>query len=846
MRGFSIALTVVLAAVASIANTALAQSRSTCEAYLASNRSPAGLPSVSGPGTTQRSTLLADSTSKLVVIGSRYYTVTIPAAFYTAATPVVIFDLPGTGGYPEASWNDWHTSTAARGYAHISLMWGGGTMTADTDTQIYANLKQMIADVGASCPIASARKWLMGFSVGSAFSFAVMIRDVADQKKFYGQIAISGAAIGPMTTGRDLMHPTVEANRANTTAVAGTKSWMYCGAVDFDHVWSMCTEMPNGEAFVNTHGGVATLYQDPTGTHNSLPTSPAGYNQMFDFLVATAATPCVAGTYSTTGNAPCTSASAGNFVAASGAMMQTPCAIGSYQANTGASACLAASAGSFVANTGATAQTLCAAGSYTANPAASSCSLAGLGFFVASTGAVAQTACATGFTTLSQGATACTAITYTVTPSAGANGTISPASTQTVNSGATLSFTIIPTSGYSATVGGTCGGALSGAIYTTVAVTANCTVAASFTLIPVVSTPQIITFGAAPSLTIGSTAQLSASGGASGNAITFSTMTTSICTVSGNNGATVTAISAGTCTVTANQAGSANFAAATPVNSSFVINAIPSIGSFTAQINAALNTTIVSNSISVSGLSSATAISLSSALSSGSSSGGSSGGSSTNAAYSIGCTTTFITLPATITNGQTVCMRLTTGANSGDTTSATLTIGSANLTFSVTTLNPQAQNRYRIYIPSTGGHLFTTDKNEYDVLIKLTSSYLDEGIDHKIFLQSVTKNNQTTVPYYRLYIKSVRQHFWTTDANEYSVLRAQTTFFGDEGIDGYLFLSTGVTGAVPLYRLALANTAVHHWTIDKNEYDFLVKTGAWIGEGALGNPSGVTGYVIPK
>jgi Repeat of unknown function (DUF5648)/Divergent InlB B-repeat domain len=829
MRKYSVIGIFLLGLLLGAPTALFAQSRSTCEAYLASNRSPAGLPAVSGPGASQRSTLLADSTSKLVIIGSRYYTITIPAAFYAATTPVVIFDLPGTGGYPEASWNDWHTSTAARGYAHVSLMWGGGTMTADTDTQIYTNLKQMISDVGASCPIASARKWLMGFSVGSAYSFAIMIRDVADQKKFYGQIALSGAAIGPMTTGRDLMHPTVEANRANVNAVTGTKSWMYCGALDFDHVWSMCTEMPNGETFVNTHGGTATLYQDPTGTHNSLPTSPAGYNQMFDFLVA-AATPCSAGTYSATGNTPCTNASAGNFVAAGGATAQTACAIGSFQPSAGASACTLASAGSYVGTSGATAQIQCAAGSFASNTGSSSCTLASVGFFVPLSGATAQTPCATGTSSTVSGATACAAIIYTVTPSATTNGSISPATPQAVNSGASISLNVTANVGYTAAVSGTCGGTLNGSTYTTNLISANCTIVATFTLIPVVLTPQVIIFGATPLLAAGGTAQLSASGGASGNPISFSSTTTSVCTVSGT---TVTGISAGACTIVANQAGSVSHAAAAAVTLILNVTASPTLANFSSQSNVALNTVIVSNTVSISGLSTPTTIALNST-------------SSTSAAYSIGCTSVFSSQPSTVSAGQNVCMRVTSGANSGDITTASLTVGTSTLTFSVTTANPEAQNRYRIYIPSTGGHLFTTDKNEYEVLIKLSTSYVDEGIDHKIFLQSVTKNNQKTVPYYRLYIKTVRQHFWTTDANEYNVLRAQTAFFGDEAIDGYLFLSAGVNGAVPLYRLALANTAIHHWTIDKNEYDFLVKTGTWIGEGAPGNPIGVTGYVLPK
>jgi hypothetical protein len=72
--------------------------------------------------------------------------------------------------------------------------------------------------------------------------------------------------------------------------------------------------------------------------------------------------------------------------------------------------------------------------------------------------------------------------TYKVTPSAGANGTISPNTAQTVNYNGTTSFTITPKAGYSTVMGGTCGGTLNGNIYTTNPVTANCTVTASFLL----------------------------------------------------------------------------------------------------------------------------------------------------------------------------------------------------------------------------------------------------------------------------------------------------------------------------------------------------------------------------
>ncbi len=70
--------------------------------------------------------------------------------------------------------------------------------------------------------------------------------------------------------------------------------------------------------------------------------------------------------------------------------------------------------------------------------------------------------------------------THTVTPSAGANGSISPSTPQTVTDGSTTQFTVTPNSGYAPSVAGTCGGTLNGTVYTTNPITSDCTVIASF------------------------------------------------------------------------------------------------------------------------------------------------------------------------------------------------------------------------------------------------------------------------------------------------------------------------------------------------------------------------------
>ncbi|MCI4627210.1 MAG: hypothetical protein L3V56_14795, partial [Candidatus Magnetoovum sp. WYHC-5] len=59
-----------------------------------------------------------------------------------------------------------------------------------------------------------------------------------------------------------------------------------------------------------------------------------------------------------------------------------------------------------------------------------------------------------------------TGTTYTVTPSAGTGGTITPSTPQTVTSGLTTQFTVTPNSGYNVNTVSGCSDSLSGTTYT--------------------------------------------------------------------------------------------------------------------------------------------------------------------------------------------------------------------------------------------------------------------------------------------------------------------------------------------------------------------------------------------
>ena len=92
------------------------------------------------------------------------------------------------------------------------------------------------------------------------------------------------------------------------------------------------------------------------------------------------------------------------------------------------------------------------------------------------------------------------------------------------------------------------------------------------------SQSQIITFGALSNQALGTAPFTLSATASSGLAVSFASTTPAVCTVFGT---TATLVNVGTCTIQATQAGNANYAAATPVNQSFQVNA----ASFTLTSN---------------------------------------------------------------------------------------------------------------------------------------------------------------------------------------------------------------------------------------------------------------------
>jgi hypothetical protein len=95
---------------------------------------------------------------------------------------------------------------------------------------------------------------------------------------------------------------------------------------------------------------------------------------------------------------------------------------------------------------------------------------------------------------------------------------------------------------------------------------------------------QTITFTSTPvSPAIGGSYTVTATGGGSGNPVTFTSATPAICTVSGS---TVNFVGVGTCTINANQAGDANYDAAAQTPQTFIVaKATPTISTMASPGN---------------------------------------------------------------------------------------------------------------------------------------------------------------------------------------------------------------------------------------------------------------------
>ena len=207
-----------------------------------------------------------------------------------------------------------------------------------------------------------------------------------------------------------------------------------------------------------------------------------------------------------------------------------------------------------------------------------------------------------------------------------------------------------------------------------------------FQPVNLLATPQTIAFGANPgpvTYAPAGTFTVSATGGASGNAVIFSiSTTTSVCSVSG---ATVTILSVGNCTVAADQAGNSTYSSAPQVTQSITIN---KANQATLSATSTLTTLNINQTATLSAV------------------GGSGTGAVTFASNNANCTVTaVITLTAAAAGGCIIVASKAADTNYNVATSAGLAI-TTNLIAQTITFNPPASVTVGdppITVAATGG-----------------------------------------------------------------------------------------------------------------------------------------------
>ena len=124
---------------------------------------------------------------------------------------------------------------------------------------------------------------------------------------------------------------------------------------------------------------------------------------------------------------------------------------------------------------------------------------------------------------------------------------------------------------------------------------------------------------------------------------------------------------------------------------------------------------------------------------------------------------------------------------------------------------------YRLYNKWTHEHLFTTDKNEYDMLV--AAGWTAEGSAGKVAI----KQGKGV---YRLYNPTTGEHHYTTKEDE--VAACVKVGWVNEGIHFYSVQN----GDVPVYSMynPYEKKFYHHYTSDPDEIARMVKAG-WINEG---------------
>jgi hypothetical protein len=276
-------------------------SLATCQVWIQANHSL----EYSNHGCEEHADILASVENMgggVIPVGdNRFFIIWFPEDWNQLPNKKVIVALHGSGGCAEVNYRWWTELVAERGYAVASLQYAEedsstGELIFDDSAQIYENLRTMLGELQAHCPIRDVPVVLHGFSRGSARTFEIAMLDRADEGMKAFSTFISDSGTGFAETGGEIPPYLRD---APPDAYSGAHFWLYCG--ERDHGGQTCRDMERIKPLIIGHGGtVDALYRNPTGGHGIFTTGRPGnpgpaLRALFDYIDGIDLAPSVRG-----------------------------------------------------------------------------------------------------------------------------------------------------------------------------------------------------------------------------------------------------------------------------------------------------------------------------------------------------------------------------------------------------------------------------------------------------------------------------------------------------------------------------------------------------------------------
>lgn len=203
---------------------------------------------------------------------------------FDPATGTVLVSLHGHAEWAVKDFEIWHPELVERGYAYLGVQWWFGQSLEPIGyyepDQIYAIIVEQLAQH----TIPPGNVIFEGFSMGSARSYAVTLRDTLCGPQYFGvTIANAGQWEDDYSSNVGVL-----AGQYGESPYAGTDWILFCGGQDKNEYAKtnfplVCDGMEHTKEVLTRYGGtVDLLLKDPTGDHGSFSLNPDNRDQVLN------------------------------------------------------------------------------------------------------------------------------------------------------------------------------------------------------------------------------------------------------------------------------------------------------------------------------------------------------------------------------------------------------------------------------------------------------------------------------------------------------------------------------------------------------------------------------------